>query len=322
MQLGSDSSAAERRRRGYRLEAILNSMLEESGLDPRTRFRPRGEELDGSFMHGERPMLLEAKWTQAPQQASSLYQFKGKIDGKLIGTIGLFISMGGYSNDAVPALIAGKSINLILMDRDDMVAIADDKVSFKQALAFKLRAAAEEGTPYVPLTSYRADGSAAALTSSDKGKVDQAGERALFIVEGALDMAILQGLCLAWNVPPNRIGFAIARGRLNLSRLARVMDENESVGNLALIADGDGDPQSVRAQVLDDLDQQDEFELARKIRVIVPDRNLADSLGFSPDEQKMTITIDRAKRHFRQAGPSDVASNSAAREILETIGVI
>lgn len=35
-------------------------------------------------------MLLEAKWTKNPMPASSLYQFKGKIDGKLAGTLGLF----------------------------------------------------------------------------------------------------------------------------------------------------------------------------------------------------------------------------------------
>ena len=86
-------------------------MLAKAGMEPRIRFRPIGEEIDGSFIHRGRVILLEAKWTQGPLPASSIYQFRGKVEGKLIGTIGVFISMSGFSADAVHALVAGKVIN-------------------------------------------------------------------------------------------------------------------------------------------------------------------------------------------------------------------
>ena len=63
-------------------------------------------------------MLFEAKWTGDPVPASMLYQFRGKLEGKLTGTLGIFISIGGYSADAVDALVAGKSLNLVLFDRE------------------------------------------------------------------------------------------------------------------------------------------------------------------------------------------------------------
>src|SRR6202011_1415515 len=97
------------------------------------------------FFYQGRVLLLEAKWTQDPQPASSIYQFRGKVEGKLIGTIGVFISMSGYSVAAVAALMAGKVINVILFNDDDMRAIASGQFSFGDALDRKLRDAAEYG---------------------------------------------------------------------------------------------------------------------------------------------------------------------------------
>ena len=122
--LPSDSGKAERQRRGTAFEEVLYALLESAGMAPRTRYRPLGEEVDGSFLHRGRTMLLEAKWTRDPIPASTLYQFRGKVEGKLVGTIGVMISMGGYADDAVDALVAGKTLNLILFDGDDMRSLA------------------------------------------------------------------------------------------------------------------------------------------------------------------------------------------------------
>jgi hypothetical protein len=43
-----------------------------------------------------------------PTLAADLYAFKGKVDGKLVGTIGVFVSMRGYSTEAIDALKLGK----------------------------------------------------------------------------------------------------------------------------------------------------------------------------------------------------------------------
>jgi hypothetical protein len=83
--------------------------------------------------------------------ASSIYQFRGKVEGKLVGTIGVFISMSGFSADAVNVLVAGKIINTILFDGDDVRTVATGQIGISAALDQKLRAAAESGTPFLPL---------------------------------------------------------------------------------------------------------------------------------------------------------------------------
>ena len=78
--------------------------------------------------------------------ASAIYSFKGKVDGKLSGTIGIFISMSGYSKDAVDALCLGKELNIILFDKEDIDEAFS--TSFSNVLKQKLRAAADYGNVY------------------------------------------------------------------------------------------------------------------------------------------------------------------------------
>ena len=143
------------RRRGRSFERVLIELLKDGDLEPRLQYRPLGEEIDGSFVLGSRVFLLEAKWHKESTPASSLYMFKGKVDGKLVGTVGIFISMSGYSTDAVDALTAGKNLNLILFDRDDIDICMEKSLGFQTVLFHKLRLAAEQGLVYAPSKGIR-----------------------------------------------------------------------------------------------------------------------------------------------------------------------
>lgn len=149
-ELTASSDAKAKRSRGYEFEKLLNSLFTLDELDPRTSYRPTGEQIDGSIYFDGRVYLIEAKWHADPLPASTLYQFKGKVDGKLAGTIGIFISMSGYSEDAVDALALGKNLNIILFDRRDMDAAIIRGNGFRQTLKMKIRQASEEGTIYFP----------------------------------------------------------------------------------------------------------------------------------------------------------------------------
>jgi hypothetical protein len=134
--------------RGFQFEKALKFLLRSEGLSPRTSFRPTGEQVDGSFECMNRYFLLEAKWQKQPIPASDLFTFRGKVEGKLLGTIGVFISISGYSHDAADALIKGKTLSVIMFDEKDMDASMDPKIGFKRVLIKKLRTASEEGVPY------------------------------------------------------------------------------------------------------------------------------------------------------------------------------
>lgn len=136
--------------RGHRFEEWLSACFADDGLEPRLRYVASGEQIDGSLVFNGRTHLVEAKWWSSRVPASDIYAFKGKVDGKLVGTIGFFLSMSGYGEDAIDALRAGKSVNVLLFDRNDIDAAAD--VGFPAVFAHKLRAASEKGEVFYPST--------------------------------------------------------------------------------------------------------------------------------------------------------------------------
>ncbi len=306
--LDADADAAARQRRGHAFERALWGMFDSAEMEPRSRFRPSGEEIDGSFLHHARPMLFEAKWTKVPVPASLLYAFRGKLDGKLAGTLGIFVSMGGYSKDAVDALIAGKSLNLILFDGDDMRNLARaDGIGIEAAIDFKLRAAAEEGTPFMPLLG----------PSPGRPHACGAPTEQLVIVEGPSDVAVMRALLEVRNVR-SRTTLTPAGGRLNqplvaLAQLALARDAKR----LIIVADGDRQPDEVRRQIertLAEADAPADVEYA----IIVIDPNLEIALGL-PD-RRLPITLEAVIKGIDL--DARARSNPELGRLLRLLGIL
>lgn len=119
-------------------------------MSPKGSYKAKGEQIDGSFFWQGQTFLLEAKWTQEAIPASSIYSFKGKLDGKFHTTSGIFISVGGFSEDAELALKFGKTLNILLFDGNDVELLFKGHVDFVDMLIFKLREAGDTGSLYVP----------------------------------------------------------------------------------------------------------------------------------------------------------------------------
>lgn len=209
--------------RGLQFEQMIKDALAAFGLEPRGSYRSLGEQVDGSFVHKGRPFLLEAKWTADPIPASTLYAFKGKVDGKLTGTIGVFVSISGYSEDAVDALVAGKSINLILFDKDDWEDSIAESVGFDQVLVQKLRFAAEEGSPLYPADQRRARE-----------------VLLLVITEGPIDKAIVMGALTRLSCDAaSKTVVVSAWGASNVANVARDAVEKGLAKRIIAIFDND-----------------------------------------------------------------------------------
>jgi hypothetical protein len=93
-------------------------------MDARAGFRVVGEQIAGSFQHGGDIYLLEAKWHRAKTDANALRAFQGKVDERLEGTRGLFVSFSGYTDVGLQAFTARKIILADGMDIYDALAHA------------------------------------------------------------------------------------------------------------------------------------------------------------------------------------------------------
>lgn len=129
-------------------ETMIDDDSEEKSDKGRT---PGGEQIDGFFELDGRFFLVEAKWTD-PIPASALYAFRGLVEGRLAGTLGLFVSAGNFADDAEHALMWGKEICILLANASDLECALENGNSFADMIRIKLREAARVGQVYY---SYR-----------------------------------------------------------------------------------------------------------------------------------------------------------------------
>ena len=138
------ASNENHQQRGIQLEKFLNELFVFFDLDPKSSFKIIGEQIDGSFTFDNTDYLLEAKWQKKQINAQDLYGFGGKIQGKLKNTLGLYVSLGGYSSESTKA--GGPSLkSIILMDGSDIIQILDGRVTLNDLLYIKRRHAAQTG---------------------------------------------------------------------------------------------------------------------------------------------------------------------------------
>ena len=134
-------------KRGLLLEKFLNDLFNFFDLDAKNSFKILGEQIDGSFTFDNTDYLLEAKWQKKLINAQDLYGFSGKIQGKLKNTLGLYVSLEGYSTESTktdnPIV---KSI--ILMDGSDLMQV----LKLTDMLYIKRRHAAQTGEIYYKIT--------------------------------------------------------------------------------------------------------------------------------------------------------------------------
>lgn len=143
-------SSTERQRRGYALEQMLRKLFELFDMDPRASFKITGEQIDGAFTFERTDFLLEAKWQQELVGIEELDAFSGKIARKLDNTLGLFLSINGYSPDAVGLHTATRPV-MILMDGSDLMAVLDGRIDLRALLLRKRRHAAQTGELFLPI---------------------------------------------------------------------------------------------------------------------------------------------------------------------------
>lgn len=138
--------------RGYLLETFLNDLFEHEGLDPKKSFRLVGEQIDGSFVWRNRTCLLEAKWVKEPVAGKDFGAFGYKIEGKTADTRGLYISINGYSVEAIEGMNAKGALKFVCIDGAHLMRALHSYDGLPPILERVWRHADETGESYLPVT--------------------------------------------------------------------------------------------------------------------------------------------------------------------------
>ena len=148
------SSHESAQARGYALEKVLADLFALEEMTYRPSYRMAHEQVDGAFEHEGFHYLVEARWRSVPPDFGDLADFKGKVDGKLDSTRGLFLSMIGFDNDVVDYFMnaaRGSRNNLILFDGRDIMAVLEDVADLRDALKYKVTMASQQAQWWAPL---------------------------------------------------------------------------------------------------------------------------------------------------------------------------
>lgn len=141
-------------KRGYALEGILQDISTLYSLEITEPYRVNGEQIDGSVKYDGEHYLIEAKWQDKAAANEAVYQFAGKIEGKMYGR-GLFISIHGFSEQVVRSLVAGKAIKTVFIDGGDLIVVLEGLLTFTEMLDRKIKAAQTKGLIYIDPISGR-----------------------------------------------------------------------------------------------------------------------------------------------------------------------
>ncbi len=131
-------------KRGFAFEKFLNSLFTLLDLEPKESFRIVGEQIDGAFTFDGNDFLLEAKWQEKPIELGELYKFGGKIEGRLKLTLGLVISINGFTADYNVSKSSSMK-TMLLMDGADLMAVLENRIDLKDMLFRKRRHASDTG---------------------------------------------------------------------------------------------------------------------------------------------------------------------------------
>jgi hypothetical protein len=146
--LGMHADASNPQARGRAFESFLNRLFGLFDLDPRAAYSLDREQIDGAFSFDTDDYIMEARWRQEPIGREHLDVFKSKISRKGKNALGLYISMSGFTSDALQEYSA--STPFITMEGGDLMAVLDQRVPLDELLRRKKRHANETGECYFP----------------------------------------------------------------------------------------------------------------------------------------------------------------------------
>lgn len=140
--------------RGYELERIMYEIFTLFDLDPKASFRNMGEQIDGAFSLDGTDYIFETKWTKQQVGSEPLDSFKGKVNRKLDNTLGLFLSISGFTKNAI-LLQSNVRSPILLMDGKDLVEVLEGHINFDTLMTLKRRHAAQTGSIFYEASSLR-----------------------------------------------------------------------------------------------------------------------------------------------------------------------
>ena len=137
--------------RGQRLNHFIAELLQCWGIDAVADVRGSGEVDVGFELEGRR-FIAEAKWEKTPVSTGPIAKLQKRLRQRLDGTLGLFVSVSGYTDEAIRDLKEGEQLTVLLLSREHLEAMLSGFIPPAELLSKLITRASWPGEGLVPLT--------------------------------------------------------------------------------------------------------------------------------------------------------------------------
>ena len=138
---------------GWAFEDWFYDLMQFSEIPARRPYVSEGRQIDGSITIGDTTYLIECKFTLGQSGAPDIDVFRSKVESKADNTMGIFISISGYSSVAIQQA-SGRKTPLLLLDHSHLYRVLGSISGFRDVVERVRRHASQTGEAYLPVNRF------------------------------------------------------------------------------------------------------------------------------------------------------------------------
>lgn len=138
---------------GYEFEEWFYDLLDFCEITNRRPYKSNGRQIDGSLTLDGTTYLIELKFTKDQSGAPDIDSLKAKVNNMADNTMGIMVSISGYSGTAVSEA-SGSKTTLLVLDAGHLYLFLSGAMGFGEIISRVRRHASQTGEAYLPTNKF------------------------------------------------------------------------------------------------------------------------------------------------------------------------
>jgi len=138
---------------GYEFEEWFYELLNYCEISSRRPYKTNGRQIDGSLTHEGTTYLIELKFTKSQSGATDIDSLKAKVNKMADNTMGIMVSISGYSSIAI-ADASGSKTTLLVLDASHLYLFLSGGMTFAEIISRVRRHVSQTGQAYLPINQF------------------------------------------------------------------------------------------------------------------------------------------------------------------------
>ena len=138
---------------GYSFQAWFYDVADYHEVVNRRPYVSNGRQIDGSVTVDGTTYLVELKFTREQSGATDIDSLHKKVTSKADNTMGIMISISGYSSTAISEA-SGPKTPLLLLDHNHIYLLLSGSVTLEELVCRARRHSSQTGEAYLPVSDF------------------------------------------------------------------------------------------------------------------------------------------------------------------------